>query len=169
MFTEMRRKKQQLSNDETTEILEKCTSGVLALLGNDGYPYAVPLSYVYHDGKIYFHCALTGHKIEAVKHCSKASFCVILDDIILPEKYTSVYRSVIAFGNIRIVSDPDELKAKLAILGHRYNPDDTEENLSNTINESLEHVYILELDIEHITGKEGIERTRLRNKSSETL
>ena len=61
MFREMRRKKQNLSNDKITDILHRGTSGVLAVFGDDGYPYAVPLSYVYHDSKIYFHCAKTGH------------------------------------------------------------------------------------------------------------
>ena len=77
MFREMRRSKQQLSQEETEAVLTRGTSGVLSVLGDGGYPYGVPLSYVYHDGKLYFHWALSGHKLDAVRACPKASFCVV--------------------------------------------------------------------------------------------
>ena len=76
MFREMRRKKQILSNKENMELLEKGTSGVLALLGDNGYPYAVPISYVYDNSKIYFHGAKVGHKIDAIRKCRKASIYI---------------------------------------------------------------------------------------------
>ena len=79
-FREMRRKRQQLSNEESIEILLKATAGTLALLGDENYPYAVPISYVYHEGKLYFHSALAGHKVDAIRKCDKASFCVIEQD-----------------------------------------------------------------------------------------
>ncbi|MCI8667705.1 MAG: 5-nitroimidazole antibiotic resistance protein, partial [Dorea sp.] len=110
MFREMRRKKQILSNQENVELLEKETSGVLALLGDDEYPYAVPISYVYNNSKIYFHSAKEGHKIDAIRKCSKASFCVIAQDEIFPEKYTTHFKSVIAFGKIRILEDENEIR-----------------------------------------------------------
>lgn len=77
MFREIRRKKQLLSQEETIKIIEKGTSGVLALIGYDGYPYAPPLSYVYCNSKIYFHLSKVGHKIDAIKNSQKASFCMI--------------------------------------------------------------------------------------------
>ena len=86
MFREMRRAKQELSRDETLEILERGSSGVLALSGDEGYPYAVPLSYVYSEGKLFFHCALTGHKMDAIRQNENASFCVVAQDLIIPEK-----------------------------------------------------------------------------------
>ena len=98
MFREMRRKKQQMSGDACDELLFRGTSGVLALSGDDGYPYAVPISYVYDGEKIYFHCAKSGHKLDAIKRNPKASFCVIGQDQIVPEEYTTYFRSVIAFG-----------------------------------------------------------------------
>ena len=101
MLPEMRRKTQQLPRDEAEEILRAGSSGVLALAGNEGYPYALPISYVYHEGRLYFHCAPTGHKLDAVARCPKASFCVIAQDEVVPELYTTRYRSVIAFGTIR--------------------------------------------------------------------
>ena len=86
MFREMRRNRQQLSEEESLAVLERGTSGVLAVLGDEGYPYAVPLSYVYRNGKIYFHCAKSGHKLEALKHCGKVSFCVVDQDQVKPEE-----------------------------------------------------------------------------------
>ena len=85
MFREMRRKKQLLSEEACIAVLDRGTSGVLAVSGDDGYPYTVPLSYVYCDGKIYFHSAKSGHKIDAIKNSSKVSFCVIDQDKIVPE------------------------------------------------------------------------------------
>ena len=85
---------------------EHCHFGEsLALLGDNDYPYAVPISYVYHDGKLYFHSALAGHKVDAILKCDKASFCVIEKDDVQPEKYTTFFRSVIAFGRIHIIED----------------------------------------------------------------
>ena len=82
----MRRHRQQLSCEESIGILKKATSGTLALLGDGGYPYAVPISYVYDEGKLYFHSAKSGHKVDAIRSCDKASFCVIEQDVIQPEK-----------------------------------------------------------------------------------
>ena len=79
-FREMRRKRQQLAEEESIGILQKATSGTLALMGDNDYPYAVPISYVYYEGKLYFHSALTGHKVDAIRKCDKASFCVIEKD-----------------------------------------------------------------------------------------
>ncbi len=108
MFREMRRKKQLLSEAETIEILKTGTSGVLGVSGDDGYPYTVPLSYVYQDGKLFFHCAQEGHKIDAIGRNDKVSFCVIHQDKIIPEKFTTHYRSAIAFGRARILTDEGE-------------------------------------------------------------
>lgn len=85
----MRRNRQQLSDEESISILEKATSGTLALLGDNGYPYAVPISYVYSEGKLFFHSALSGHKIDAIRNCDKTSFCVVDQDEVIPKKYTT--------------------------------------------------------------------------------
>ena len=94
MFREMRRKKQQLSMEESRRILDEGTSGVLALSGDEDYPYAVPISYVYDGDRLYFHCAKSGHKLDAVRRNPKASFCVIGQDQVLPEKYTTLFRRI---------------------------------------------------------------------------
>ena len=160
-FRDMRRKRQQLSNEESIAILQKATAGTLALLGDDDYPYAVPISYVYHDGKLYFHSALEGHKVDAIRKCDKASFCVIEQDDVQPKKYTTFYRSVIAFGRIHIVEDEQEKLATIRLLGNRYNPNN-EESLRQEIEKGISRMLMLRFDIEHLTGKEAIE---LVNKS----
>lgn len=100
MFRDLRRIGQELSLEESIDILIKGTSGVLALLGDNDYPYAVPISYAYDNSKLYFHGAKSGHKIDAIKKHDKASFCVIAQDKIRPEEYTTYFRSVIVFGKI---------------------------------------------------------------------
>ena len=89
MFRKMRRFNQQISLSESIEILEKGKTGVLAVLGDNGYPYTIPLNYVYSDNKIYFHCAKTGHKISALQNCDKVSFCVVDKDEVVAEKLKS--------------------------------------------------------------------------------
>ena len=154
----MRRNRQQLSKEECERILTRCTSGVLALMGDGGYPYAVPLSYVYDDGKIIFHSAIQGHKVDAIKRDSRCSFCVIDQDEVKPDEFTTHFRSVIAFGNIHIIEDADEKLQALRQLGRRYSPGN-ERGLQHEIDKSLSHVLMLRLDIEHMTGKAAIELT----------
>lgn len=158
-FREMRRNRQQLSNEESIAILQKATSGTLALLGDGDYPYAVPISYVYDDGKLYFHSALTGHKVDAIRKCDKASFCVIERDDVQPERYTTFYRSVIAFGRIHIVENDDEKLSFARMLGNRYNPND-EEHLKKELEKGFSRMLMIRFDIEHLSGKEAIELAR---------
>ena len=137
-FREMRRKRQQLSEEESIGILQNATAGTLALLGDNDYPYAVPISYVYHERKLYLHSALAGHKVDAIRKCDKASFCVIDKDDVQPEKYTTFFRSVIAFGRIHIIEDETE-KLEMA------------------------RMLMIRFDIEHLTGKEAIELIKQRS------
>ena len=158
-FREMRRKRQQLSEEESIGILQNATSGTLALLGDGSYPYAVPISYVYDDGKLYFHSAMSGHKVDAIRSCGKASFCVIDQDNVKPGEYTTYFRSVIAFGRIRIVEDEKEKLTIARILGNRYNPNQ-EEALQKELEHGLSRMLAIRFDIEHLTGKEAIELVR---------
>ncbi len=159
----MRRNRQQLSREECERILGCCTSGVLALTGDGGYPYAVPLSYVYADGAIIFHSAVQGHKVDAIKRDSRCSFCVIEQDEIKPAEFTTYFRSVIAFGRIHTLEDAAEKVQALRLLGRRYSPND-ESGLQHEIDKSLDHVLLLRLDIDHLSGKEAIELTRARTQ-----
>lgn len=161
-FREMRRKRQQLSDEESYAILQKATSGTLALLGDGGYPYAVPISYVFCEGKLYFHSALSGHKVDAIRSCDRASFCVVAQDDVKPELYTTFFRSVIAFGRIHIVDDEAEKLAAARLLGNRYNPHQ-DEALQKELENGLARMLVIRLDIEHLTGKESIELVGQRN------
>lgn len=155
MFSPMRRTRQELPTAEWQDILQKGTSGVLAVLDPDGYPYAVPLSYIYLDGKLIFHGAVTGHKIEAIRHHAQASFCVIAQDDVVPLEYTTNYRSVIAFGTIRILDDAAEKRRTVELLMKKYAPQDTVEHRNAEIESAWNRFHIFELTIDHVTGKES--------------
>lgn len=151
MFREMRRKGQQLSTEDCEAILNRGTSGVLAVSGDGDYPYAVPLSYCYDGEKIYFHCAKTGHKLDAIEKNNKASFCVIDADDIVPERFTTYYKSVVVFGRAHIITDSGDKRRAITALSERYSPG--EKNAQQEIEQSWERFCMLELDIEHMTGK----------------
>lgn len=162
MFKEMRRIKQLLLMEETEAVLNRCTNGVLACLGDEGYPYAVPLSYVYFNGKIYFHSAKAGHKIDAIMRNPKVSFAVIDEDTVVSKEYTTYFRSVIAFGKARI-TEGSEYQEVFRALIEKYSGDQSEEAKQNEIRRCSQ-AYIVAIDIEHITGKESIEYVRAKKQ-----
>ncbi len=153
MFREMRREKQHLSMEECIAALERGTSGVLAVQGDDGYPYAVPLSYVYLDGKLYFHCGKNGHKMDAIRQNEKVSFCVVDKDEIIPEEFTSNFVSVIVFGKARILSDWEQSKHALLALCEKYSPGIPAEMRAEG---SKGGVMMVEIEIEKMTGKKAL-------------
>lgn len=163
MFREMRRKRQMLPPEECTAVLERGTSGVLAVAGDEDYPYAVPISYVYCDGKIYFHCAKTGHKLDAVRRNEKVSFCVIDQDLVVPEKYTTCFRSVIVFGKIRVLEDAAEIRETVRKLAVKYSPDESEDDRQAEIEKHFAALCMLELSIEHMSGKAAKELMNVEN------
>ena len=162
MFREMRRSKQLLSMEDTIAVMNRCTNGVLACLGDDDYPYAVPLSYVYHNGKIYYHSAKAGHKVDAVAKSLKVSFAVVDEDTIVSEEYTTYFRSVIAFGKARLAEGEEYVEAFKALV-EKYSGDQPEEAKAKEIAE-CKQAYIVAIDVEHITGKEAIEYVNAKKK-----
>ena len=164
MFREMRLKRQLLSKEDTQKVLYQGTSGVLAVSGDDDYPYAVPLSYVYDGHKIYFHGAKAGHKLDSIVKNPKASFCVIDKDQIVPDEYTTYFRSVIAFGQIRIIEGDLEKRAAMEKLAIKYAPEDTAANRDDAISRGLKPLCMLEMKIDHITGKEAIGLVKEKEK-----
>lgn len=156
MERKMRRFKQQLTVEASVEILRNATAGVLALCGDDMEPYGVPLSHVYADGKLYFHSALKGHKLDLLAQNKKASYTVIAQDEVHPETYTTYFKSVIAFGTVRIIEDDAEKLLALQLLGHRCNPDD-EEALKKEIAGGFSRCMMLEMKVDRLTGKQSIE------------
>ena len=161
MFRGMRRKGQLLSEAETIAMLQSCTSGVLAVHGDDDYPYAVPLSFAYEDGKLFFHSAKAGHKIDAIERNEKASFCVIGADNVVQSLFTTHYRSAVVFGRVRILTEDAEKRHALECLAKKYSPDYLEA-ADSEIERDWKRVCVLELAIEHMTGKAAIEITKER-------
>ncbi|MEG0876223.1 MAG: pyridoxamine 5'-phosphate oxidase family protein [Oscillospiraceae bacterium] len=159
MFKEMRRMKQEMSKEDTQRVLERCSAGVLAVSDENGYPYALPMSYVYFEGKIYFHGAKQGHKIDAIMKNDKVSFCVIDKDQVVPEKFTTIYRSVIAFGRARILENDAERRSALEKITEKYSP--KEPNHGQEIEKQFSRVCVIEMEIEHLTGKESMELRKL--------
>ena len=157
----MRRLKQQIPEAEAKDILKKATNGVLCLTDYENKPYGVPMSFIYDgDRSIYFHCALTGRKIECIKHNSNACFTIIDQDEIHPTEFTTYFRSVIVEGIIKIIEERKEMIEALKLLSSKYSPGlDCEPEIEKGIN----RVLILKLEIDSITGKEAIELTRKRN------
>ncbi len=156
MDRKMRRFKQLLSEGESIAMLCSATSGVLSLCGEDMQPYGVPLSHVYDNGKLYFHSALSGHKVDLIRQNCNASFTVIAEDELHPETFTTYFRSVIVFGKIRIIEDEAEKKHILETLGRRCNPSDGD-SLNEEIKRGFNRCLAIELTIEKVTGKQAIE------------
>lgn len=152
----MRRHKQELSRDECVAILTDEPRGVLALLGDDDYPYAIPMSHVYVDGKIYFHGAMQGHKSDAVKRHFKASYCVMDKGVRNPDEWWYTFKSVIAFGKIKTLKDRDEKINSLTYLGDKFFP--THEETVSEIDRLLDRTEVFELEIEHMSGKKVVEK-----------
>ena len=156
MFREMRRSGQALSSVEVEAVLSRNTNGIMGVIGDGGYPYTVPLSYVYHDGKIYFHTAKSGHKIDAILNNNKVSFTVVDKDTIVSEEYTTYFRSVIAFGTAAVVEDEAERLAAFDKLVEKYSQDQPVENRLKEVR-GCDRSHIVGINIEHVTGKEALE------------
>ncbi|MCR5833711.1 MAG: pyridoxamine 5'-phosphate oxidase family protein [Selenomonadaceae bacterium] len=161
MFREMRRKKCVISEETAAKILREGDYGVLALSGDDGYPYSVPINYAVEDGKIYFHSAKTGHKLDAIRRNDKASFCVVGRHDVVAEEFTTYFTSVIAFGRIKLIeddNDPEKLHG-LELLADKYSMNVREELRSKELSR-VSAVVIPVMTIEHITGKAARELVR---------
>ena len=156
MFREMRRFKQQASDEECIGILNNGKRGILAVLGDDDYPYTVPMDFVYEDGHIYFHCAMAGHKLDAIRKHDKVSFCVISEGVQEENDWWYHFTSVVVFGRIREVTDESEKNKKLRLIGAKYFPD--AEYLEKEMANDAPRALVLDLCIEHMTGKNVKER-----------
>lgn len=149
----MRRFKQQISNEECIEILKNEPRGILSLLGDDGYPYGIPMSHFYDekDGKIYFHGAKEGHKIDAIKNYEKASFCVYDKGYRKEGEWALNIKSVVAFGKIKLITDIKKAEEICTKLTRKFTDD--QEYLEKELANALSRVQCLEFTIEHMTGK----------------
>ncbi len=153
MFREMLRKKQQLTREECIAVLKNEPRGVLCVLGDDGYPYGMPMNHYYceSDGKIYFHGGKKGHKIDAMKRNDRASFCVYDQGFRREGEWALNIRSVIVFGHIEFVEDREKTCEIARLLSRKFT-DDTE-YIEREIRTSGAGTLVFALVPEHMTGK----------------
>lgn len=153
MFREMARKKQQLTQAECIELLKSQPRGVLSVLGDDDYPYGLPIDHWYNeeDGCIYFHSGKTGHKVDAMRRHDKASFCVYDQGFRKDGDWALNIKSVIVFGRIKIVEDHEKAIALTRQLSFKYTQDAA--YIENEIQKYGHEVLCFTLIPEHISGK----------------
>ena len=153
MFRDMLRKKQQLPEEECIELLKNELRGVLSVIGDDDYPYGMPINHFYceEDGKIYFHSGRKGHKIDAMKRHDKASFCVYDQGFRRKGEWALNIRSVIVFGRIEFIEDREKIYEIARHLSHKFTDD--EEYIEREIVRSGPGTLMFALVPEHMTGK----------------
>ena len=153
MFREMMRKKQQISREECIEVLKSQPRGVLSVLGDEGYPYGMPMNHWYceADGKLYFHSGMKGHRTDAMQTCDKASFCVHDEGYRREGEWALNIRSVIVFGRLQVVTDEEKMMEFIWQLGDKFTDD--KDYLEREIAQALDHTLVFALEIEHMTGK----------------
>lgn len=153
MFREMQRLKQQLTREECIDILRRELRGVLSVLGDDGYPYGMPLNHYYcaEDGKLYFHGGKTGHKIDALRRCGKASFCVCDRGVRQEGEWFLRFRSVIVFGTVELIADPEKVADISRRLSYKFTQD--EQYIEDEIRRAGPGTLLLALTPVHMTGK----------------
>ena len=153
MFQEIRRKDRELSIEESLEVLTKGTFGILSLNGQDGngYPYGVPVNYVYNGECIYIHGALEGEKIIRIERDNKVSFCVVGASQVLPGEFSTQYSSVIVFGQAHEVDEEEKVQALIAFLD-KYSPEFKEMGIMY-IEKAKQRTNVIRIHIDHLTGK----------------
>lgn len=153
MFRPMRRKNQELSNDECIKLLKMTKRASIALIGDDDYPYSLPINYYYDEetNVIYFHSAKEGHKVDAIKKNNKISFSIIGEEKLDEGNYFYFVKSVIIFGKAEIVLNEDDRFKFLKIFGMKYFP--SEEYTLEELKNSMARALLIKINIEHMTGK----------------
>ncbi len=153
IMREMRRKDKEIGTDEAIDFLTECEYGVLSTVGNDGQPYGVPLNYAYKDNCIYFHCTLTGHKIDNIDNNPKVSFCVVGDTKVLPSEFSTNYVSAVVFGVASEIQGTERYNA-LVLLLEKFSPDFLEEG-KKYIEKLDKATKVIKIEIQHISGKKA--------------
>ena len=153
MFREVLRKNKQLATKECVELLKNETRGVLSVLGEDDYPYGMPMNHWYNeaDGKVYFHCGNVGHRLDSLRKHNKVSFCVYNQGIRPDGEWAYRVKSVIVFGRIEVVDNVEEIAHITYKLSRKFTDD--EEYIKNEIKLYAEKTLLLKLDVEHMCGK----------------
>ena len=153
MFRELVRKKKQITNEECIEILKNEKRGVLSVIGDEGYPYGMPMNHFYNeeDGCIYFHSGKQGHRCDALNNCDKVSFCVYDEGYKEEGKWALNIKSVIVFGKMEVISDIDEIARITYLLSRKFTED--YEYIKNEIKLYASKTLLLKLKVEHMCGK----------------
>ena len=151
MHRPLRRQDRETSADEAEQLLADCTYGVLATVGTDGQPYAIPLSYVFHDHSIYFHCALEGQKLDNIESNPAVSFCVVGATKTLPREFATEYESAVAFGVAKEIDDDEKTEALMKIL-EKYSPDFMAQGKKYIAGKTTQ-TKVIKIAIEHLSGK----------------
>lgn len=153
MFRELVRKKKQLPLEACIDVLKTENRGVLSVIGDEGYPYGTPMNHFYNeeDGNIYFHCGNIGHRLEALRACDKASFCVYDKGIADEGDWALKVRSVIAFGRVEILDDQAVIADIVTRLSHKFTSDD--EYIMEEIKNHAHRTLLLKFNVEHLCGK----------------
>ncbi len=153
MFRELSRKKQQMTFKECIELLKTENRGVLSVLGDNGYPYGMPMNHFYDesDGKIYFHCGKTGHRADALKANPKVSFCVFDQGFRREDEWALNVKSVIVFGKIELIEDIKTITEITTKLSYKFTQD--AEYIEKEINSAANKTLLLSLSIDYICGK----------------
>jgi nitroimidazol reductase NimA-like FMN-containing flavoprotein (pyridoxamine 5'-phosphate oxidase superfamily) len=156
MFKEMRRIRNQMSTESTLELLRNANEGVLGTISDNGYPYTVVVNHVLYNGKLYFHSAKTGHKIDNIIANPNVSFTVYDNEFIIEEEFTTKYQSVTLFGQAKIIPGNKEVLMELI---KKYSNSFLKEGTSY-VDKSFDTTYLVEISIEHMTGKESKKHTK---------
>lgn len=151
MFKDIKKKKRELSKENTLEVLKNGREGILSTISENGYPYGIAVNYVYHNNYIYFHCSNSGHKLENIANNNKVSFSVNSDITVLPKDFTTYYKSAVIFGHASIVNDKEKRDAIIAI-GEKYSHPHMKEGIKY-IDKALNAFTVVKIEIDHITGK----------------
>lgn len=153
MFRELMRKKQQLSTDECVRLLTTQTRGVLSVLGDDDYPYGMPMNHFYNpdDGCVYFHCGKAGHRLDSLRRCDKVSFCVFDHGTAAPGQWALLVNSVILFGRIEVIDDQSQIADITTKLSRKFTQDET--YIQREIAAFAHETLLLRLVPEHMCGK----------------
>ncbi|MCR5791937.1 MAG: pyridoxamine 5'-phosphate oxidase family protein [Lachnospiraceae bacterium] len=153
MFREMRRFKQQISTEECIRILKEQPRGVLSMIGDQGFPYGIPLDHWYDEksGHIYFHCAKDGHKMDAIQKCNKVGYCVYDKGYRKTGEWALNINSVVIFGKINIVEDEAKKREICIEISKKFTDD--EAYIAKEMESAFGRVCCLELVVEHMTGK----------------
>ncbi len=158
MFRSIRQKRNEISTDEAKELLRSSRRGILAVNGDDGYPYAIPINYLYDEDahKIVFHGAKAGYKVDCLKVCDKVCFTVYGNERIQEESWAPFLQSTVVFGRCHLVENQEATMMLIKKFAMKYYPD--EKLVDEAVASSGRAVQMFEIEIEHMSGKEVQER-----------